>query len=429
MYNPQGMDYKLSKLSNGLRVVTVSVSQMESVTVSVWVKTGSRNETNNVAGISHFLEHMVFKGGKKYPSAKAISEAVDAIGAEFNAATSKEWTNFFIKSRTGKIETAFDVLSDMVLQPLLKTEDIEREKGVIVEEIAMYEDMPMAHIGDIFERLIFDKTPLGRDVIGTKETVRGIKRSDFERYRKSYYFADNIILTVAGGVTQDRVMDLAKKYFSGLESKGVMSQTQAKVNQKKPQALLHTKKSDQAHFIVGFVGYPRGHKDRYKEAILATILGGGMSSRLFTEVREKRGLCYSVRADVDHFIDTGYFTAYAGVALDKMDEAVKVILDEFYKISTKSSLITPQELAKAKEYIKGHMALSLENTKAINGFYGEQVLFLKRIETPDEVFDRIDKVKSDDLYSLAKRIFVPESLNLAVIGPYKDQVKFEKLLV
>src|SRR3972149_5318736 len=213
------MKHILSKLDNGVRLVTVPMPSLESVTVTVWVGVGSRSETDKIAGISHFLEHMVFKGGKKRPSAREISEAVDAIGGEFNASTGKEWTNFYIKARAANLETAFDVLSDMVFNPLLKEEEIEREKGVIIEEIAMYEDTPMYRIGDVFEQLIYEGNSLSWDIAGTAKTVKAIKKGDFERYRKMYYYADNILLTVAGGVAPKSVEDLAKKYFGEIKTK------------------------------------------------------------------------------------------------------------------------------------------------------------------------------------------------------------------
>ena len=267
------MNYKLSRLKNGVRVLTVPLPKMESATLTVWVGVGSRYELDRVAGISHFLEHMVFKGSVKRPSAKLIAEAVDSIGAEFNASTSKEWTNFHIKARAGVMDIAFDVLSDMVLRPILKPEEIEREKGVIVEEIAMYEDTPVAKIGDVFEQLIFKGTSLGRDITGTKGTVREIKRNDFAKYRGEHYFAKNILITVAGGIDSKNALELTNKYFSSVSS-GKKSKIEISKKQKKPQVLLHSKKKEQAHFILGFLGNKRDNKDRFTEAVLASILGG-----------------------------------------------------------------------------------------------------------------------------------------------------------
>jgi len=422
------MNYKLNKISNGLRVLTVHLPSMESSTVAVWVKTGSRNETKEISGISHFLEHMVFKGSKKRPSSKEIAEIVDSMGAEFNAGTSKEWTNFYIKARNEAIPTAFDVLADMVLNPLIKQEDIERERGVILEELAMYEDTPMFKIGDVFENLIYKGNTLGWDIIGTKEAIKGVNREDFVKYRNKHYGIDNLLITVAGGVKEKDALKLAEKYFGELKNNKKEKIKEYKSDQKKPKVLLYSKKKEQAHFILGFLINKMGTKDRYVESILSVILGGGMSSRLFTEIREKRGLAYSVRSSTDRCVDTGYIGTYAGVDVKRIDEAIKVTLDEHYKLASGENPITSGELEKAKEYVKGHMALSLENTKRVGSFFGMRELLINKIDTPEDYFRGIDKVTAEDVVRIAKKFFVPERLNLAIIGPYKDQKRFEKLV-
>lgn len=424
------MDYKRTELANGLRVVTVPIPSLESATVTVWVGVGSRAEEDKIAGISHFLEHMVFKGSKKRPTARAISEAVDEIGGEFNAATSKEWTNFYIKARSGKLDLAFDVLSDMVLNPLLQKAEIEKEKGVIVEEMAMYEDTPIMKIGDIFEQLIFTGNSLGRDIIGTPKSVRGIKRDDFERYRNRHYYAENIVVTVAGRVKEKDTLALSEKYFGGLKKSGLSEERKYKFEnvQKNPRVLLKTKKNEQAHLILGFLAGKRGDKERFPEAILGAILGGGMSSRLFSEVREKRGLAYSIKTSLDHFVDTGEFASYAGVDIAKAEEAIAVMLDVHYKLANNGSEITEREFNKAKEYLKGHLALSLEDTKDVNYLFGENELMLGKIETPENIFEEIDKVKVEDIYSLARKLFKPDRLNLAIIGPYNNPARFERII-
>lgn len=426
------MNCKLQSLKNSLRVLTVPMPNLASATVCVWIKTGSRNEEERINGISHFLEHMVFKGSKKRPSAKAISEAVDAIGGEFNAATSKDWTNFYIKTQVTHLETAFDVLSDMVLNPLLDLKEIEREKGVIVEEIAMYEDTPMIKIGDVFEQLAFAGNSLGWDIAGTAKTVRGIKKGDFVSYRNIHYHADNIIVVVAGGVTEKRVLELVKKYFefahlgSGLRQNA--SHPLGGPFQNGPRVKLHPQKKEQAHFILGFLGDGRGYKGRFAQGVLSAILGGGMSSRLFTEVRERRGLAYAVRTSMDRYIDTGYLGTYVGVDPKKIEEAVKVIIDQCFGLAEKRYKISEKELKKAKEYLKGHLALALEDTKDVNAFFAEQALFLKEIITPDKVYKKIDAVSTKDVLFEANRLIKKESMRLAVIGPYKDDERFKKLI-
>lgn len=422
------MKYVHTKISNGVRVVTVPIPAIESVTVTIWVNVGSRYEPEAVGGISHFLEHLVSKGTRKRPTAKKIAEEIDSFGGEFNAATSKEWTSFYIKSRKAKLSTAFDLLSDMLLNPLLREQDLEREKGVITEEINMYEDTPIMHISDVYERLIFRGNPLQRDIIGTRKTVKNMKRDDFLRYRKRYYGSNMIVVTVSGGVKANEVEKLASKNLGSLNKTPAARPKKFKSIQKKSQVLLESKKVEQAHLILGFLGNQRGHKDRFAEAVLTTVLGSGMSSRLFTEVREKRGLAYSVRASGDHYEDTGYVETYAGVDPKRIDEAIKVIVDQHYGLASAKYKITTKELSKAKEYIKGHIALALEDTKAINRFFGIRELKLGKLETPADVYAEVDKVSANDVLKVAGGIFRPENLNLAIIGPYKEQGRFEKLL-
>ncbi|MFV1917604.1 MAG: M16 family metallopeptidase [Patescibacteria group bacterium] len=422
------MKFSLTRLKNGLRVICVPLPNLASVTTSVWVRTGSRFEDRRVNGISHFLEHMVFKGGRKYKTSKEIFGKIDALGAQNNAATSKEWTNFYIKSRAGVLDTSFDILSDVVLYPALATDEIERERGVILEEIALYEDTPISKIGDIFENLIFPRQPLGWDIIGTPDNIKSIRRSDFSKYRTTHYYPHNMLITVAGGVTEKRVLDLSCKYFSSFESKKkLLVKPKQLYKQEKPKTLVKYKATDQAHLIIGFRGNPMGHQDRYAEAVLSVVLGGGASSRLFTEVRERRGLAYAVRTSVSHYLDTGHLATYAGVRLKAIDEAIKVIQNEYSKVK-KPAEITNRELSKAKEYLKGHLALSLEDTRNINDFFGVEQLLIGENRSPAEVFAGIDKVSIEDVVRVAKVMFKRGKLNLAVIGPFKSQERFERLL-
>lgn len=402
---------------------------LESATLTVWVKTGSRNEEKKTSGISHFLEHMAFKGSKKRPSAKDISEAVDAIGGEFNAGTSKEWTNFYIKARADNLETAMDVLSDMVINPLIDKKEVAREKGVIVEEIAMYEDTPMMHIGDVFEQLIFKGNSLGWDTTGSAATVKSITREDFLQYRKIHYFTENMLLTVSGGVNEKKVIKLAEKYFVQVPVSSLQSPVKKyKPEQKKPQVFLYPQKKEQAQLIIGFRGNPRNYEHRYAESVLSAILGAGMSSRMFIEIRERRGLAYSVYTSIERYMDTGYLATHAGVDPGKASEAIKVIMDQYYGLSGIKYPVSSIELLKAKELIKGHVALALEDTHSVNDFFGEQELFLSKNETPEEVFAKVDKVTIGEVIAEAKKMFLPEKLNLAIIGPFKDSKKFAKII-
>lgn len=422
------MDYKLTTLSTGLRLLTVEMPNLESASVTVWVGVGSRYERKEKAGISHFLEHMVFKGTKKRETASDVSLAIDSIGSESNAATAQEWTNFYIKARAGQIEKAFDILSDLVLCPLLRQEDIDREKGVIIEEIAMKEDIPMEKIGDKFVELMFEGNPLARDIAGYTETVKGITRNDFLRYRRLHYDAKNIVITVSGGIKNGEVKELTRKYFSPLKGKRFETPKLFSPSQKRPKLHVEKKKSEQAHFFLGFFGHPHTHPDRYAQSLLATILGRGMSSRLFTEIREKRGLAYSIGTSVSRYVDTGIFATYAGVDIKKAEEAIKVILDQTYGLKEKVYPVADAELKKAKEYLKGRMALSLEDTLSVNDFFGQEVMFMDKIVTPDEAFAKVDKVTVPDIERVAKDLFNPKKLNLAIIGPFRENSKFEKLI-
>lgn len=432
------MQYAKSVLKNGLRIVTIPMPSLESVTVSVWIKTGSRNENAKNNGVSHFLEHMFFKGTTNRPTAKQIAEEIDQIGGVQNAGTSKEYTEYYIKCRADKIEVAFDLLSDMTLNSLLDAKEIEREKGTIIEEIRMYEDTPMMNIGEVFEGLIYSGHSLGMDIAGTEKTVSEMKRKDFVDYRSNFYSANNMILTVAGGTTQNIVEKLARQYFDklpltnkqSLPLRGNQYSNNIKFsnNQIAPKIKLHAKKKEQTHVILGFIADGKNYKNKYAQTLLATILGGGMSSRMFTEVRERRGLAYSIRTSMDRYTDIGYIGTYAGLDTKRAEEAVAVMLEQHHKIINHKNDITKQELLKSKEFLKGHLALALEDTSDVSGFFGDQELFSDKVLTPEEVFKKVDKVTLDEVDFEAKRLFVPERLNLAIIGPYENDEKFKKIV-
>ncbi|MAG60037.1 hypothetical protein CMO96_04580 [Candidatus Woesebacteria bacterium] len=429
------MDFQKTTLKNGLRVICVPMPSMESATVQIIVGAGTRHEEKRVNGVAHFLEHMVFKGTKKYPSAQAVSTVVDAIGADINANTDRERTAYFIKAWEKHLGLAFDVLSGFINSPVMNPDEIGREKGVIYEEIAMYDDLPMQKAPDIFEQLLYKGSPLAWDVLGSKKSIMGVKRRDFVKYRRLLYHPQNMVLTVAGKFDQEEVLKLAEKYF-GKSGGGKLSKKASHGKAKKanpggkPEVKLQTKKTEQGHLVLGVRGNPLGHPDRYKELILATILGGGMSSRLFTEIRERRGLAYYVRCYPGHYTDNGYMAARAGVKVDKIDEAIKVILEQFRQVSKRSGKgsITKAEFEKAKEYIKGKLALGLEDTFSASDFFAEQEILEGESKTPEEMMEGIDQVKLSDVQKLAREFFVNNRLNLAIVGPYDDSERFRKLL-
>jgi predicted Zn-dependent peptidase len=316
----------------------------------------------------------------------------------------------------------------MVLNPLLKTNDIEREKGVILEEMAMYEDTPMKKIGDLYENLAFKGSSLGRDIIGTKNSVMGISRKDFVEYRKSNYRAENVVVTVSGGIDEKKTLKLLEKYFSKLKKGKNKGFNKYVKKDKGPLVFLKEKNNEQAHFIMGFYSNPRGHKDRFSEAVLATLLGGGMSSRMFTKVREEKGLAYAISTSSETYQDVGLLATYAGVDIKRVDEAVETVKEVYYNLRDKKEKVGEKELDKAKEYLKGHLALGLEDTKAVNSFFGLKELLRGVVETPDEVYKGVDRVETDDIERLADEFFKPERLSFALIGPFKQQKRFEKLL-
>jgi len=418
--------HKLTTLKNGLRLITIPMPQVESVSVMVGVGAGSRYETKGVSGLFHFIEHMAFKGTKRRPTAFGISSEVDGVGGQFNAFTSKDFTGYWIKLASKHQELAFDILSDMLLNSLFKAKEIEREKGVIIEEINMREDDPRLRAAEAFIRLLYGDNPMGWDVIGEKKIVRQIKRKDFLQYINRLYFSKNMAVAVAGKINEDKVIKLAKQYFSGLRKSGKKRTKSIKLSQKRARTKLVYKKTEQAHFCLGVPGYWYSHPDRFVKAVLSTILGRGMSSRLFIEIRERRGLAYYVFCGPDFYTDSGFLVVRAGVRLKEADEAVKVVLNEFQKLM--ESKVGQKELRKAKEFLKGRFILALEDSQNVASRYSGQILLEKKIRTPEKTMELFDKVTPEDIQRVAKDIFKPKNLNLAIIGPYKDKSRFKRLL-
>lgn len=422
------MNYHKTVLSNGIRVLTIPMPSFESATALVMVGAGSRYEVRENNGISHFLEHMAFKGTKKRPNAMAISSLVDGIGGEMNAFTGKETTGFYIKSLATHTDLCLDILSDMLKNSLFDKKEIEKEKGVIIEEINLYEDTPVRKLGDVYERLLYGDSPLGWDIAGEKDVIRKITREDFRKYMASLYSADNMTVVLAGGITSEASLKLAEKYFGNMPKYDILRYDKVLENQKKPQVLIKHKTTEQVHVAVGVRTVPIEHKDQYALSVLSAILGGGMSSRLFHEVREKRGLAYYVRSSSDHYMDCGTLVSTAGVDVKRTTQAVEVIVEEYRKIKSDKHGITREELKKAKEYLKGHMVLELEDSRSVASFYAQQELLESKIDNPDSVLVKIDQVTEEQVIDAARKYFVNEGLNLAVIGKFEDKTEFEKLL-
>lgn len=415
-------------LSNGLRVLTIPMQSLESATVLVMVGAGSRYETKQNSGIAHFLEHMAFKGTEKRPNALAISSLIDGMGGEFNAFTSKETVGYYIKSAKARIETSIDLLADMLLNSKLDEVEINKEKGVIIEEINMYEDMPARKLGDIYELLLYGDTPMGWDIAGLKENINAMTREDFLSYIGQLYSASNMTVVVAGGIDEAETIALVEKYFGGMKQFETKTYEYLKESQDKPALMIKEKQTEQIHVALGVRTVPISSNQRYPLSVLSAILGGGMSSRLFHEVREKRGLAYYVRSSAEEYADVGTLVSTAGIDPKRVLEAVEVMVAEYRKVSSGQMNLTDEELTKAKEFIKGHLVLDLEDSRSVAGFYAHQELLEEQIENPNDVLTQIDKVTKEEIEAVGKQYFINKTLNLALIGNFKDRQKLEALL-
>lgn len=420
-------NYSTYKLDNGLNLVLVPNESTEVLTSIILFKVGSRNETNENAGISHVLEHMVFKGSKKRPAAIDVSEFADSLGAEYNAFTGKEYTGYYIKLRPKNLEKGFDYLSDLILDPLFKESDLTREKEVIVQEINMYQDLPMEMVGVYFERAVFGENALGREIIGYKDTVRAVNQKKLFEYKDSHYQAENAVLVLAGnlGQSEEKVKELAQKYFK-LSGKPVAKMEPVKVSRRKPNYFVQNKETEQSHLIVGFETVPLNHPDYFKLELLGTILGGSMSSRMFTEVREKRGLAYAVKTFNTNFQESGTIYTQAGVEHDKLNEALSAIMDVYRKIKTEK--VSPEELQKAKEVISGKLLIKLEDSEELASHYAYESLFAKKIMTPDQIVSTYQKITEDDILEVANKYLTNDRIAASFVGPTINKEEIRKLL-
>ena len=418
--------YKKINLKSGLRFIHVPVKDTKTVTFLVLFGAGSKYETVKIAGLSHFLEHMFFKGTKKRPNSLAISEYLDEVGGEYNAFTSKEYTGYYAKVAARHKERAVDFVSDILLNSKFDEKEIEKERGVIIEEMNMYQDNPMAYVGELFEKLLYGDQPAGRLTIGTKEAVTGADRQKFLDYFKKLYLSKNAVVCMAGNISEKDSKDLVEKYLDKFLQGESIEKKKVIEKQDKSDILLYTKKTDQTHLCLGVRAYDMYSKKRHALQLLSIILGGSMSSRLFTEIREKRGLAYYVRATADLYTDSGYLVMQAGVRNDQAKEAVQVTLEQFKKI--RDERVPEKELYKAKEFVKGKTLIGLESSDEKAMFYSLQEILKNKIEDVKTKFEKIDAVTVDDLQDVAQDIFVNNKLNLAVIGPFKDKSVFLKNL-
>lgn len=430
--------YKISKLKNGLTLIKAPVKGSKALTIMAMFPVGSRYEEKAMSGASHFVEHMLFKGTKKRPTHLEISRELDAFGAEYNAFTSKDYTGYYVKTGEVNMEKAFDWLADIIFNSKIEAEEVEKEKGAIVEELRMYEDNPLMAVENLFERAIFSNThSLGWDVGGTPDSVRGISREQLWNYYQQYYLPNNMVLVVAGNINEAKLAK-AMKHFLAQSNSAVpgKSKSELKDTFKKfvwdkrvlplaDRLLVSERKVDQAQVILGFPGLHYNDKDRYTLNILLNILGGGMSSRLFVEVREKKGMAYMISAGSSAFRDVGIVTVSAGLDPSRLGDAIKVIKSELAKI--KKIKVSLKELSDSKNNIAGRMELSMENSSAQAQWFAKQFWFADKIQTYEQVTQKIKKVTAADVEKLANKIFDVDHMRMAVVGPM-SQAKILELL-
>ncbi len=420
--------YKTSVLPNGLRIVTIEMPVLRSVASTIFIKAGSRNESPELSGISHFLEHMVFKGTKKYPNQAAVAEAIEGVGGALNAWTSHDHTAYWNQVPKERVPTAVDVISDLISSPQIRPADLERERGVIIEEIHRYQDLPQRYVIDLIYTILFPGHPLGQFIIGTKENIRRFEPQDFLSYQDAWYRPHNMVFVFAGGVTHEQVVGEVKDRLGALAKKPTGGIAPASTKQDRPQALVHPKKTDQAHLVIAVRGVPYNHPDRFVLAVLNTALGEGMSSRLFMRIREEKGLAYSIHSDIEHFEDTGNFIIHAGLNLRKLEYAMEAIVGELKELKDKK--VPAKELARVKEYMRGNISLSVDEPEEMAAWFGRQFLFEPEVLTPDQVIEKLMAISDEDLNRVAKTYFVPANLSLAVIAPVnkKKETSFATIL-
>jgi len=417
--------FTLDKLSNDLPLLTAPTEGTSAVTVLVFAGAGSRYEVQKNRGISHFLEHMFFKGGNKYKSAAEVSTAIDSVGGDFNAFTGKEYAGYYVKVAAEKVELACDVLSDMMLHASFPPEEIEKERGVIIEEYRMYQDTPMYQAGWDFETLMYGDQPLGWDTIGTEEVIRSVTQAEFQKHKDELYTPDNLVVTFAGKISEDKAKKLAEKAFGEIAGKKNYDFKPASTHTGERVALT-TKQTEQAHLVLGVEGVSAVSDDHFAQKLLSVILGGSMSSRMFLRIREARGLCYYISTSTDSYLDTGLFSTRAGVDQSRLHEAISAIVHEYNDVAKNG--ITKEELQRGKDFLKGKVTLSLEDSEERAHFFGKQALLYSEVRDLPKYFQKIEEVTMEQVNQLAAHILKPENFRLVVIGKETDKKALEGLL-
>ena len=416
------MQYHSYSLQNGARILLVPQKDVKSATVLIMYPVGSRYESDALQGVSHYVEHMMFKGTKKRKNTLILTREIDRLGAEYNAFTSKEYTGYYIKTESGYLNVSLDILSDMLFNSVFDPAEMEREKGPIVEELKMYRDNPVMNIDNVFENLLYAPSSLGREIGGTDKHVLGYKRPNVLQYRDRYYDVSNMTIVVAGAMPEN-IREMIQKFF-GQQKKKKKAQSAFKSYKfgseaKRERLCVLHKQTDQAQMMLGFPAFDYNAKQNVPLAVLNTILGGSFSSRLFIRIRERLGLAYVIRSGQENFRDIGHSFVRAGLDAKNLNKAIAAILHEISKVV--KSGVTKQELADAKTHMRGGLMLSLEDSSAQANWFAKEALFYRSIQTPDEYLNRIDKVTREDIQKIAKQVFNPDKLRIAVIGDIKPE--------
>ncbi len=418
--------YQRATLPNGVRILTERVTHVRSASVACFFGVGSRYETVALAGASHFIEHMLFKGSARYPTAQLISEAIEGVGGVLDAATDKEVTVYSAKVASRHFDLAFGLLADMIRFPRFEAAEMEKERRVIIEELGMYRDSPQEWVGVLADEVVWPDLPLGREVAGTRESVSAISREALDAYRIAHYVPGNLVISVVGDITHEQVVEAATRLFGDWAPAPTPRWTPNPIPTDTPRVKLETRKTEQTNLCLLTPGLGHGDPDTYTLTLLNAILGDGMSSRLFLEVRERQGLAYDVSSGPTQYHDTGVFVVYAGVEPKRTAAALQAILKELARL--RDEPVTAEELARAKEYTKGRMALGLENTSSVASWLGGQEISLGKVRLLDEVMASVDAVTIADIQRLARALFDEQRLRLAVIGPQKSAAELDRAL-
>jgi len=420
------MEYKKITLDNGLRLIICTMPHTRSVSVIFFVGMGSCYEKDSKAGISHFIEHMCFKGTEKRPGAIEISEAIEGVGGILNGGTDREITSYWCKLASQHFELAFDVIVDLLRNSLFRSEDVSKERQVIIEEINMSLDSPQQRSGMLLDELIWPGKPLGRDVAGSKETVSSIDREQMLEYLIDYYVPNNMLVSIAGDIDPDAAAKIAERSMGNWKPGRKPDYISSAAVQESPKMTSEFRETEQVNMCIGLEGLSMFHPDRFIVDILNIILGEGMSSRLFAEVREKLGLAYDIHSYAEHFKDSGSFVVHAGIDLQQMHSALAAIMNQLKSVT---GGVTAAELHKAKEMAKGRLLLSMENSRNVAGWYGAQEILTEKILTFDDVTQIIDGISLNDVMRVAQQLFITRKLNLSVVGPVKNSDSLKDLLI